>query len=617
MHIKNKTVFCLLIITLFTCFFFARSVDVRERWIVPTFLTKHYPALGVPPVLGGAGAAQQLVFANNWLHEGAFNLRFLTYMYPKSVETPTLDKRKFYGSFAPGAYIPIYMLLKALDITGIVPDIYNKRGTQLLLFICYNYTLHFLMVLLLGGMVFFVCRKVGFDNLNSTLLAIVPAVIQFHNSGSLYYHHIEFFHVIAVMLPFVAFIFCELLRFSGSPHALRAVQIIQPIIMFYGVLTDWFFVFIAITIYIMRVVRKEIDLPRSLLQAIHWIKQSFLFFAPSLLAIACWGFTLIYYLQNIAQTTVSSTSISSRDLTLVENILYRTGLSHGINYIFHYWKTSLVTYPYISYGLTGLIMIYSVFYMVTRGRKFMSDEARTNNIVVIAYLMFFIPCLTYMLVLSQVNADHAHISILFSPALSVSFAFVPILVLQILKKSHLISALKFKHNQSITAVALVALVASTLYGYGQIYDKQNVTKLFSAPAYQHAAIGNFIKKNATHKDVVFSNYYYIKEIFDLNELYFANKLIHFANNLDHVYFRTKKIKQDFNIKVFFYILNNTEAEMLTSFLKDQGIFVGNTREDKLGQLLDFNGKQFNAWYERVHECDVYPKRCNQQYLIGM
>ena len=202
MYVKNKTVFCLLIITLFTCFFFARSVDVRERWIVPTFLNKHYPALGVSPVLGGAGAAQQLSYANNWLHEGAFNLRFLTYMYSESIETPTLDKRKFYGSFAPGSYLPIYMLLKTLDVTGIIPDIYNKRGTQLLLLICYNYVLHFLIVLLLGGMVFFVCRKIGFDNLNSTLLALVPAVIQFHNPGSLYFHHLEFFQTIAVMPAF-------------------------------------------------------------------------------------------------------------------------------------------------------------------------------------------------------------------------------------------------------------------------------------------------------------------------------------------------------------------------------------------------------------------------------
>ena len=387
--------------------------------------------------------------------------------------------------------------------------------------------------------------------------------------------------------------------------------------MFYGMLTNVLFVFIIITVYTIRLVGKEIDLPRSLLQAIRCIKQSFLFFAPSLLALACWLFTIVYYLQNIAQTNISSTSISSRDLTLVENILYRTGISDGIDYIFHYWKTSLITYPYVSYGLTGVMMIYSVFYMVTRGRKFIPNEVKNNNIVVIIYLMFFIPCIIKMLVLAQENADHAHMSILFSPALSISFIFAPILVLQILKKSHLISAFKFKNNQSITAVALVALFTSMLYGYSQIYDRQPVTKLFAAPAYHHVAIGNFIKKNTAYKDVIFSNNYYMRDPFDLTEAFFSNKLIHFASNLDHIYYKTKTIEQDFSVKVFFYTDKHSEAEKLSAFLGTHGITVRSIKEDKLGFLLTFEGRQFNAWYERVHNCDVYPQRCDQKDLSNM
>ena len=176
--VKNKTFFCLAIITLFTACLFARSVVVREQWIMPTFFS-------FSPNTGHV--ATQLMVVNNWLKEGFFNLRFSAYRWPESVETSSLDKRAFYGSYLPGANYPLFFIFKALDASGIVPDIYEKRGTQLLLVIAWNYLLHFLLAATLCAIVFLVCRRLGFSHLNSLLLASIPAIVEFNNANSLYW----------------------------------------------------------------------------------------------------------------------------------------------------------------------------------------------------------------------------------------------------------------------------------------------------------------------------------------------------------------------------------------------------------------------------------------------
>ena len=138
----NKTSLCLLLISLFTCFLFARSVAIREQYTAPTFMRqqnyyqKHLDA-----------TASTLSFVNNWLQEGAFQLNFGLYRYPAAVEMLTLGSRGLYASYPPGTIVPIYLLFKALDSAGIFPDIYESRGTQLLLLTLYNYALHLLLAL--------------------------------------------------------------------------------------------------------------------------------------------------------------------------------------------------------------------------------------------------------------------------------------------------------------------------------------------------------------------------------------------------------------------------------------------------------------------------------------
>ena len=182
---------------------------VRDRWFVPTF-TQASPSLTA--AWHHRVTAHVLITVNNWLKEGPVSLGFGRYWYPPSVETPTLDKRFFYASHPLGSNLYVYMLFKLLDVTGLVPNIYEKRGTQLLLVILYKYLLHFLTTLSLCTLVFFVCRKLDFDHLNSTLVGIIPAIVQFHNASTLYWNHFLYNEFAVVLLPCVLFILLEILR---------------------------------------------------------------------------------------------------------------------------------------------------------------------------------------------------------------------------------------------------------------------------------------------------------------------------------------------------------------------------------------------------------------------
>ena len=624
-QVKNKTVFCLLIITFLTTFFFARSVVVRERWLVPTFTQAHYSS--VTPAWQSRGTSYVLITVNNWLQESPVNLGFGRYYYPPSVETPSLDKRYFYGSYPPGAIIPIYLMFKFLDATGIVPDIYEKRGTQLLLVTLYKYLLHFLTTLLLCAIVFVVCRRLNFDYLNSTLLAIVPAIVQFHNASTLYWNHFLYVELTAILLPFVLCILLEVMRFTCvSPKGQLFVRIVQPLVMFLGVFTDWFFVFVVLTIYIMRVRRKEIALPTSLQYVVQWTKQSFLFFTPAMFAVVLWVCQIAYYSQYVApQYSLLDTPLSATfRLDVITNLLFKIGLVTFEGEIVNIWdylsyhKELLFVLVSNDYGVSGLLIIYLTLYLAIQCRRL-----KAINIATSTYFMCIIPCLGHHIFFVRGFFDHVYSSLVFSPALSVSFAFALIFILHIMKKSHLIPTMRSLNKRTITVAAFTGLISSALFGYTQIYSKLPVTKMFTPSDYVIKAVGDFVRVNTNYYDVVFSQDYCFREGdgFTFYTVFFSDKVIKCVSNLDHIYHKTKTIEQDFTVRILYYEYRRQEMQQLAVFLRAQSISVEDIEEERVGGLLGFDGKEFIAWYEgsekaankpAQHECNTHPQRCEEK-----
>lgn len=602
--LKNKTTLCLLITTLVTSFFFLRSVVVREKWIAPTFLAK--------PAPHNHGAAHHLIAANNWLKEGIINLNFSSFLHPASVEMPNLYERFYYGTFPPGTTLLTYSMLKILEVTGIVPDIYNKRGTQLLVVIFYMYFTHFLMTVVICWLLFFLCRKIGYDNLNSTLISTIPPIIQFHNSSSVYWHHISYYQDIINIFPFVLYVFLEMLRTTNtSQRVTHTVNIIQPLLMFWGLLTSWFFVFVIMTVYVERLVKKQICPPVSLKKFAAWAKKSFYFFMPAIFAITVWFYTLFIYYLNIDQSNFFSTKFRNHR-TLLEHLLHRMGFADGLESIMQYLKMSLFSHPHSDYGTLGVVMLYDSFYMVIRKNKLSHREASVYNISYTAYLMLFVPALMYHLFFLSFTEMHEFSSIMFSPALSLSFALAPIFILLAAKKSHLIPAIHLKNGRSVALAALLGVGISIIYAYTQLYNSPPVTKRFTYPDYNHVVVGDFVRNNTGYHDVVFSSDYH-EEVgqWYLISVHFPGKVIYFATNLDRVYHKTKAIEENFTIRILYYEWRREEMNQLTHFLEAQKIAVDDIQSKNVGDLLTFDGQKFLAWYERVHACDLYPQRCGR------
>lgn len=93
----------------------------------------------------------------------------------------------------------------------------------------------------------------------------------------------------------------------------------------------------------------------------------------------------------------------------------------------------------------------------------------------------------------------------------------------------------------------------------------------------------------------------------------ANKLIYFAYNLDQVYHKTKSIADEHTVKILYFKNNKSQIKQLDDFLTNNNIQTSHFEDKEAGTLLSFDGKEFRAWYEQVHECDTYPQHCDREY----
>lgn len=606
---RNKTILCMLAIVLLTNFFFARSVAIKRPWIMPVPTSD----IGVDRT-DGYVSVHGLIFANNWLHSSPSKLFFGLYLYPASVEMSTLEQRGFYASFPPGYVLPMYLLFKSLDVTGLVPNIYEKRDTQLAAASIFNCITHLLLVFILCMILMVVCLKIGFDALNSTLLAIVPAIVQFHDLDIIRWNYFNHSPSSVIMLPFVVYVFLELLRIvSNSPRVLKIVKIMQPLTIFYGFITDWLFVFLILTVYLMRMIRKEVALPDSLQKSWLWLKQSFLFFSPALIAVMLWLWQIIHYKKQVMlDTSALSIKISSQgDYSTWENFLFRTGVTGSASDIINWLQATLVGRMHHAYGMIGMLILYLVSYLALRARKFKNSTVlgKPTNLVTTTYLMLFAPCLAHVLFFLNFSSSHPEEYLKFSLALSTSFAFAPIFILQIMRRSYSKIDMQTKAKRNITLVALFSFFLAISY----IYSSKSVSRyFFDTSSYIEYLIGNFIRRHTDYYDVVFSSSYYSHPTRSGSffPTFYSTKFIHYAHNLDHVYHKTKDIEEEFNIKIFFAPYQERELARLFIFVDYHHLNRGVFHEARVGKILAFDGRQFHTWYEHVHECDVYPHRCH-------
>ncbi len=219
-----------LMLTAVTATLFAISVHARAPWFGQTNLN-----------MAGAMTAGTCTVASHWHREGAWNLRFVLYWEPDAIETPTPATRTPYVSFPPGAVLPIHLLGK---ITGTGPTPH--------LVMAYNLANHLLVSLILGLTMLLLARAMGFTPAMGLLPAFSTATMYLFLPSPYFEHQMGYFSDQAVMLPFALTLLLEVLRRTTSPHTHKALAAAQAFVLFWGTLTDWLFLFIALCLYLVR-----------------------------------------------------------------------------------------------------------------------------------------------------------------------------------------------------------------------------------------------------------------------------------------------------------------------------------------------------------------------------
>ncbi len=596
---NNRTLLCLLLIAFFSALLFLNSVALREYNLHATYSKGSLNLCEGCKTRYEWHTASTLVFVNNWLQEGAWNLRFALFDTPRSVEFRDFDQRFFYPAYPSGAILPVYLLFSALSGGGLVDNFAGDRSKQLLTIIAYNYISHLLLVLLLCFSVFLILRHINFDHVNAAVLACIPALIQFHNAHSMYWHHMLYTFDSAVLLPYVAFVFLELLRMTKTSRAVRVtVQILQPLLLFYGAFTDWLFLFVALTVFVLRLLHREIVWPRSLSTTLRFVARSFAFFAPVLVALALWIWQVLYFSEQSLFTTLASSRDAVTDYNLVTALQFRTGIGQHPEGYFHYLIRALYTWLQEGYGLTGVLLIYATFYVVWRGHRLTTSAVKFDRIVIAAYVLFFVPCLLHTLFFLHHAWNHVFSAMKFSFALSLSFVVLPLLILQLRGKSARLVVAQIAGKVDVYAVTALALAGAVFYVYLQIYDRYPLTHFFRSPDFKYVVLGDYVRTNTDYEDVLFSNSV-MMPIKPPQALSMSGKVVYYVSNLDYVHLLVRDIKRDFRVKILYLHDQTEEIEQLQYFLEQNDLRITTEERENVGGFLSIDGRAFVRWYEQT------------------
>jgi hypothetical protein len=259
-----------------------------------------------------------LLWLKNWLNDGPTHLWFAYFWDPNSIEMSTLDSRSIYVSYPPGCVIPLYIFCKAF---GIAPSIATVMTSSLI-----N---QYIAALFLSLFAYMFTLKAGGSRADAIILAIIPAGALTLLPSPASQFQMAYLHV-AVLAPYVLTIFLEFIRDSASHRNRKIISIALSLILFYGTLCDWLFVFLAFCIFIKRVFTFDFGSFRAgniRRDIARFVRYSVVFWLPSLIAVGLFAAMLNHFNQftELASRFDERASVNSgRFLTFTFNSFFWT-----------------------------------------------------------------------------------------------------------------------------------------------------------------------------------------------------------------------------------------------------------------------------------------------------
>jgi hypothetical protein len=457
-----------------------------------------------------------LVYCKNWYREGIFNLKFAMLRNPKSVEFQTLASRVVYNSFPPGLMLPIYLIAKLIQHEPNVP-----------LLVGYNLSNQFLIAFFLSLIIFFFLLQLNFSYFNAFILAIIPSPLVLLLPTLLWYFQYMYTFDTGIILPSVLFIFFEVLRDTIQSRRIFAfTTLLQALVMFYGTLTAWFFVFVVITVYAKRILNGELGKGIWSL-----IKRSAIFWLPFLLAIALYCFQLYSFSFGVLPT-------------ITKKLQYRSGLApsstwHIKDFYTQFWIEKIAgQFGKAAVGvLWGSLFLFlsSFIYIIVqhlRNRKIDRNLKRTVSLMGI----LLIPCFMYTYILRQDSVMHPDPAIKFIvPLATIPFVILPVLIFLLL-------GINLKWMPIIIPCLVLLAFAHLRKEHAAYISKLNM------PNKSDEIIGTFISSNTSYKDVCFSPDFCIRDMSD-SCISYSMKRVYLVGSFNEIYEKVGNLKEDYEVTI--------------------------------------------------------------------
>lgn len=439
---------------------------------------------------------------------------------PKSIEFATVQSRGNWISYPAGAFIPIYSISK----------IRGREPTPSLI-MKYNLINHFLIALFLSLTIFFfLSLQLEFSYFNSFLFATIPIFLELFLPGPFYWHQNVFYSPQAVILPFVLVVFLEVIRPSTRNKSL--IDVLQGVVVFYGFLTDWLFVFLAVFLYLYKIARAEI--PYKKLP--EFLKKSTKFWLGPVAALSVFALQL-YRFDAFPRLWAKFVFRAALD---------KEGQKYTTDFGTIFWDTHIAQ----SLGrpaskilwLCLLIFLALGLYIILQG-LFKRETNKDITKITLLIGVLLVPSFLMVYSLKNFSAIHKFTALKFSiPFSTIPFILVPAAFLAFLGKSS-------KKRFLTTAAALMMIVLSGTYlinvysNYHILFPGENQT--FN----QKAEAAQFISENTSYKEIVFSPNFKIHN-YPPQLLSISMKRVYKVDSVSQIQEQLKNVEGDFSVDIF-------------------------------------------------------------------
>jgi hypothetical protein len=426
--------------------------------------------------------ASTIKFVNNWLYDGVINDKFIMYEDFKSIEFEN-SSRKVYNSYPPGCIIPVYIYSKLLNLKELTIK-------DLKYFIFYEY----IICAILFGIFFYIFLFYLKFKIKSLiiLLPIILALFWAYLPFNFYYFKNVYFSDIAIIPITIIFLINELLRKISKNNII--LKVLSFLIVFIGVLTDYYFISLALSCFCIRIIynykEDKLSIFKSLILGLRKFKDLYISIILSL---------LIFFLH--------ITFIPNGIKLLVDKFNERTSSSiDGTMFIDHNVKVksdSLFTILRLNFGtsIPSIIMYFTLALFILSICILLSKKYKIDKIVLYFCLIISSSCIIHSMLLYNHTMRHEFSILKFCTAL-VFFLFILLYYfINIISKLHVYK----KYTLFIVTIILIVPFINYFLVWDDIYYKRR-TRQFNL---NEENLSKFIRLNTKYNDVVFSPYYEI------------------------------------------------------------------------------------------------------------